>query len=440
MTSPSTAFEQQDTTIWLTSEDGNCSLFSSEDSSLHLSTLSSPYVALPSHHRGQLAVPLAGAAQCSQESVFSNSPVPHLLIQGSPLPSPIFCSPTALHVSRLTRSLWQHVPAPPVSSPQYMYLHSPLYATPTLLESSSDFPVATYGPPTSPHTYFPSTQLCSPSPLRPASYLHYDQLESPLATSSSLSSPFFCSPIQAELNAESPAADCTVSTTEFDFRYSTPTSVEFTELLTQSCCSRRCLAHLSVIDIERCRKWFGSRNTTQQNQFLLETFQISGCTDPNQPVTLEGKSLCKKAFTSAVDISIKRYDRLYSRFCEGAMQYQRKPTARSEASKVSECKAWMKRFFAQIGDSMPHINQIHLPHVMTKREIYARMKRDLTEEGIAESDVISQSYFYYIWNKCYKNVVIPVVRQLQLLDIHNPLCSKIDLASVTCALNLLRKE
>lgn len=58
---------------------------------------------------------------------------------------------------------------------------------------------------------------------------------------------------------------------------------------------------------------------------------------------------------------------------------------------------------------MPHVNQIHLPHFLTKGDVFIRMKRDLLEEGLLECEIISQSYFYYTWRKSFKHVVIPEV-------------------------------
>ena len=396
-------FREQDSTIWLTS-DCNCSLLLSGNNSLYLSTLSSPSVSQTPHQQRGTRSPLV--VTCSPECTFLS---PECTFLYSSLPSPIFCSPTTSHAA------------------------TPLRPASLLLRDSSTTDDSTQAS----STYSPTYCSPQPTPLRPppSSESYLQQIDSlPTTSFSSSQSSIFCSPTESHLYSPNTRIGVEIRSSTPINHYPdqsqlpsvgtvTDSAFSISELLTESCCSQRCLAHLSVIDVERCRKWFQSKNTSLQNQFLLETFQISGSTDSNQQVTLEGKALCKKAFTSAVGISIRRYERVYGRFRDGAMQYQRKPTRRSEASKVSESKAWMKRFFSQIGDSMPHVNQIHLPHIMTKRDIYARMKKDLTDEGIAEDDVISQSYFYYIWNTCYKNVVIPVVRLLQLLDIHNHCCT-----------------
>ena len=49
---------------------------------------------------------------------------------------------------------------------------------------------------------------------------------------------------------------------------------EISVLIHSLYCTRRCLAQLSVIEIEETRKQFKERNITEQNQFLLDSFQI----------------------------------------------------------------------------------------------------------------------------------------------------------------------
>ena len=174
--------------------------------------------------------------------------------------------------------------------------------------------------------------------------------------------------------------------------------------LGSSCCKRKCLKNLSLAEVERSRERFCSRSTIEQNQFLLDSFQItvgSSNTSSEGELTgmLEGKHLCCDAFTSVLNVSQKHYKMLYDQFKEDAVEIQRKPVNRVESAKVSEAKAWMSRFFHQIGDHMPHIQQNHLPHFLTKHDVYVRMKRELADQGIDESRIVSLSWFYKIWGK-----------------------------------------
>ena len=130
--------------------------------------------------------------------------------------------------------------------------------------------------------------------------------------------------------------------------------------LDSSCCKRKCLKNLSLAEVERSRERFCSRSTIEQNQFLLDSFQItvgSSNTSSEGKLTgmLEGKRLCCDAFTSVLSVSQKRYKMLYDQFKEGAVKIQRKPVNRVESAKVSEAKAWMTRFFPP--DRRPHASR-----------------------------------------------------------------------------------
>ena len=101
------------------------------------------------------------------------------------------------------------------------------------------------------------------------------------------------------------------------------------DLLSTSCCKRKCLNTLSLIEVTRSRERFSSKNITEQNQFLLDSFQITGGTNTSSDGELmgmiEGKLLCCDAFTSVLNVSQKRYKQLHDKFKEGAIKFQRKP-------------------------------------------------------------------------------------------------------------------
>ena len=77
---------------------------------------------------------------------------------------------------------------------------------------------------------------------------------------------------------------------------------------------------------------------------------------------------------------------LSSRFTRNpTVKIQRKPVIRSESVKVTEAKAWMTQYFKRIGDSMPHVEQTHLPHGLTKQDIYQIMKREILQQGVSST-------------------------------------------------------
>ena len=69
----------------------------------------------------------------------------------------------------------------------------------------------------------------------------------------------------------------------------------------------------------------------------------------------------------------------------------------------------MNRYFDRIGDKMPHIQQTHLPHFLSKKAVYNFMQEELTEQGFTSNDIISISTFYSMWNTEFPPCVIPKV-------------------------------
>lgn len=69
----------------------------------------------------------------------------------------------------------------------------------------------------------------------------------------------------------------------------------------------------------------------------------------------------------------------------------------------------LQPLFSHIGHRMPHLQQIHLPHFLTKRDVYNRVCIELNEQGIPHEAVVSQSHFYAMWESYFKHVVIPEV-------------------------------
>lgn len=188
-------------------------------------------------------------------------------------------------------------------------------------------------------------------------------------------------------------------------------SSDVSVLLASFCCKKRCLAHFTFAEAEAAKQRFRSKTTTQQNQFLLDCFLITTSIEDTSPgcQCIEGKQVCSDAFIRLLGISLKRYKHLFARFSEGVTVIQQKPAFRSETIKVTQAKAWMSQYFNRVGDHMPHVKQIHLPHCLTKKDFYQKMRNELEGQGIPESEIISPSHFYRIWKKFFSHVVIPEV-------------------------------
>ena len=186
------------------------------------------------------------------------------------------------------------------------------------------------------------------------------------------------------------------------------------QLLGSTCCDSRCLATLNLMEVESCRSIFQSRTRMEQQQFLLDTISLTASKGDKglcHSLTLAGKQMCRKAFTKVLDISEKRLRNTYNlHFIEGATIYQRRlRREKLKSTKLSTATAWMERYFDRIGDKMPRLQQIHLPHFLSKKIVYEIMVQDLLDEGICRRNVISSSHFYAIWRQEFQNCTIPKV-------------------------------
>ena len=189
-------------------------------------------------------------------------------------------------------------------------------------------------------------------------------------------------------------------------------AVTLSETVVSNCCAKECICSINKSTQDNIQEVFKSKSIIQQNQFLLDSFNISSHCGAGH--TIEGKAVCKEAFIKILGISRRRYARVYDQYSKGATISIKKKPDREKSTRTSEAKAWMTHFFNGIGDHMPHTQQTHLPHFLTKIDVYNRMKRELRERGISESDIISRSHFYALWECDFKKVVIPEVSMYQL--------------------------
>ena len=193
------------------------------------------------------------------------------------------------------------------------------------------------------------------------------------------------------------------------------------QLLGLSCCGSRCLARLSLLELESCRKTFQNRTYIEQRQYLLDTLSVTAlCTEGEEgsknlecnQLKLAGKSLCKVAFLRVLEVSEKRMRNVTRLYVEGAtISRPRLYLQRRNSSKLSTAVAWMERYFNRLGDKMPHLQQLHLPSFLSKKMVYELMVQDLSDEGLCKPDIISSSHFYAVWKDKFHNCIIPKVRE-----------------------------
>ena len=131
----------------------------------------------------------------------------------------------------------------------------------------------------------------------------------------------------------------------------------------QKCCAYSCLSYFTASEVGNALRFFKCKNIVEQNQFLLDSFKVISNEESINHLIC-GKQVCRKAYIQILEISEKRYKKILTVFkANPTVKFERKPVIRSLSTKVIEVKTWMARYFDRIGDSMPHIDQIHLPYV-----------------------------------------------------------------------------
>lgn len=182
-----------------------------------------------------------------------------------------------------------------------------------------------------------------------------------------------------------------------------------------ACCSNRCIAAMSLPELELIHKSFSNKTRVEQRQFLsnivlasakrnFDSLSING-------YALFGRKLCKKALLSVLGISPKRLRTATRLVTAGAtttatcsrVNFERK------SNKLHIACAWMENYFKRLGDRMPHTQQIHLPSFLSKKTVYELMIDELARQGLANDQMLSLSHFYALWKDCYSNCIIPKV-------------------------------
>lgn len=200
-----------------------------------------------------------------------------------------------------------------------------------------------------------------------------------------------------------------------------PLHTPITPFQSERCCADNCLS--KVKECGKARAIFKRKKYYEQQQFLIDSALIfdSGSDDSSSAKKksriIEGKNVCEAGFCKILGISNKRLRRSKSLYYSGVSRASRKVYSRSVMTKSSEAKTWMNNYFHLIGDKMPHIQKIHLPHFLTKCDVYLRMERELTAQGIEK--IISLKTFYKFWRNDFKDVLIPEVRTKTLLYTHH---------------------
>lgn len=147
----------------------------------------------------------------------------------------------------------------------------------------------------------------------------------------------------------------------------------------ECCCSQRCIAAFSLLELENIRSVFNSKNQKEQRQFMVDqvaaTPAVSHTSSNTSQLCLNGKMVCKRAFIHIIGTSHARLTSVVTAWHAGVRKLpsrKRKPRRLSE--KHTAMVAWLEAYAHRLGEKMPHLDQVHLPHFLTKKAVYHIMK------------------------------------------------------------------
>ena len=169
------------------------------------------------------------------------------------------------------------------------------------------------------------------------------------------------------------------------------------------------MASFSLLEVERCREHFFIKNRLQQQQYNILTVSNAQQDGNNRFLQLSGRIVCKRSFRDILGMSEKRLRKVIRLHRSGTVTAMKVQRVYNKSEKCVIARSWMKRYFERIGDKMPHIQQIHLPHFLSKKVVYDFMCAELIQQGLFRDDTISLSRFYSLWATDFSSCVIPKV-------------------------------
>ena len=170
------------------------------------------------------------------------------------------------------------------------------------------------------------------------------------------------------------------------------------------CCSQRCTATFSIIEIESLQTMFKLKNQTEQSQWILDQLIVALATAEKEPtfakvkqLILNGRKICKKAFINLLGTSYSRVKAIYDNWRVGVKTIiRRKRKTRQLSTKYINMITWLEAYADKIGEKMPHLDKIHLPHFLTKKAVYQIMKSKYYLMTCFDSYVYTGHYDRYV--------------------------------------------
>ena len=117
-----------------------------------------------------------------------------------------------------------------------------------------------------------------------------------------------------------------------------------------------------------------------------------------------------------LDIKEDRFRRMRRKHLDGWSFFVHGSSGSKKRSlKSEEAIAWPNYFVDVIGDKQPDSDNIHLSPCFKKIHVYQQMKSEL--ENVHQTDTISTSQFYKLWNENLAHVKIPKVSTIYFVKL-----------------------
>ena len=124
-------------------------------------------------------------------------------------------------------------------------------------------------------------------------------------------------------------------------------------------------------------------------------------------LNIQGWSVCEDCYRSTYGLSIATWNRRKQEVKEGKHDWEHGNTGNegNYTAKGYQSRAWMSKYFCELGDFQPDTGQVHLPP-MDKKDIHGELRQELGD------DAVSLPHFYTIWGEDFEEYTIPPEQRL----------------------------
>ena len=174
------------------------------------------------------------------------------------------------------------------------------------------------------------------------------------------------------------------------------------------CCSKCCLHVLGAKKIRSAREKFFRQSSSTQNSCLQQMISANGGVDKSHlSYSLEGHSVCSRAFREVLTLGWPRISRLQLIGFEDPSTHT--PAGLQETNRTLTLRLWLEEFFKYHCECLPNKSVRHLPAKFTKTTVYSIFLED--DSVSADSSQCSFSHFIRTWNKHFADVKIPATNR-----------------------------